>query len=490
MASKRRNMFYENKKQETTEIEEKLSWKTTNYRCPMRTEAEGAPRCLDSTWRAPFRLPFMTVILCLLRSFTSRSIYDVLLFRAALSSSRSLNSTLVDMQLDRSQVVRIVPDGFDPIGYMREIASDEELDDPFMVTDLTEIWRQWNAWKSICPNVHPYFQLKSNRSRPVLEVLAALGVGFTCSTKVEMEAALSVGVDPGSVMLGTTMKLVNHIGYAAQAGVRLMLADSTEEMEKIRRYHTDPKLILVVRGDKSGEASEEFRSLLEKADRLKMPVVGLSLQLGNETSTTVNLVTTAVNQAADWGHTIRTIVLTPTPHTLDVLRQAGELAESSAGRKLEVVVQDDRLLVEGATKSAAKVLALTRRSNDPLPKCFLNDGFYGTFNLARRRHCQRVLGPAKPLHKESPTGDGECWQVWGPTCDTVDLVGSGCRLPPIHPGHWIVFSEMGAYSTTNSCAFNGYHPPTQYYIIQDTPWRLLQSHLTLTAVHKSQAPMP
>jgi ornithine decarboxylase len=46
--------------------------------------------------------------------------------------------------------------------------------------------------------------------------------------------------------------------------------------------------------------------------------------------------------------------------------------------------------------------------------------------------------------------------VFGPTCDSFDMVVTGYPLPEMSVGDWLVFDDMGAYTTALASNFNGF----------------------------------
>jgi len=115
------------------------------------------------------------------------------------------------------------------------------------------------------------------------------------------------------------------------------------------------------------------------------------------------------------------------------------------------------LIAEGVSLVTQVIL----RKGDSL---FLNDGVYGSFDeltlpgwTAHYRHRVYSLDAknrALPLDgKEKP------FRVFGPTCDTLDVLPYPLTLPQnVAPGDFIVFEDMGAYSVAIRTAFNGFFP--------------------------------
>ena len=65
-------------------------------------------------------------------------------------------------------------------------------------------------------------------------------------------------------------------------------------------------------------------------------------------------------------------------------------------------------------------------------------------------------GRALPL-----PGEHSPFRVYGPTCDTLDVLPRPLMLSEsIGPGDYIVFEAIGAYSVAVRTNFNGFYPDT------------------------------
>jgi len=115
------------------------------------------------------------------------------------------------------------------------------------------------------------------------------------------------------------------------------------------------------------------------------------------------------------------------------------------------------LIAEGVSLVTRVIL----RRGDQL---FLNDGIYGSFDeLAlpawSAEYPRRVygFGPAGRLRERS--GELKPFKIFGPTCDTVDVLPRPMQLPhTIQQDDYIVFETMGAYSLALRTGFNGFYP--------------------------------
>jgi ornithine decarboxylase len=133
---------------------------------------------------------------------------------------------------------------------------------------------------------------------------------------------------------------------------------------------------------------------------------------------------------------------------------------------IQVMCEPGRALVaQGITLAAQLVM----RRGDRL---YLNDGIYGSFDEQRfasfdenyppRAYRLDAKGHAKPL-----IGDTRPFRVYGPTCDSADVLPRPQMLPDsIANGDFVLFDAMGAYTVSSRSPFNGYYPDS-WAIVED-----------------------
>ena len=54
--------------------------------------------------------------------------------------------------------------------------------------------------------------------------------------------------------------------------------------------------------------------------------------------------------------------------------------------------------------------------------------------------------------------------VWGPTCDSMDVITKDARLPELSIGDWLYYEEMGAYTVAAASRFNGFNLSPVFYV--------------------------
>jgi len=66
--------------------------------------------------------------------------------------------------------------------------------------------------------------------------------------------------------------------------------------------------------------------------------------------------------------------------------------------------------------------------------------------------------------------------LFGPTCDSIDVICKNIDLPELEIGDWLYFVNMGAYTIAAASSFNGFKPPNAHYIVCLEDSKALQVH--------------
>jgi ornithine decarboxylase len=105
-----------------------------------------------------------------------------------------------------------------------------------------------------------------------------------------------------------------------------------------------------------------------------------------------------------------------------------------------------------ATAGTAILQVVVRRHDS----VFLNDGVFGTLQELGHPKERR---PTRVIRKSgSPSSRLVPFKVYGPTCDSNDVLGAPFQLPEdVREGDWIEVGMMGAYSLSMRTRFNGFH---------------------------------
>ncbi|KAL1916814.1 uncharacterized protein VTP21DRAFT_5518 [Calcarisporiella thermophila] len=367
----------------------------------------------------------------------------------------------------------------------------------FFVADLGEVYRQDRRWKESLPRIEPFYAVKCNPDPMVLRLLAALGNGFDCASKGEIQQVLALGVDPSRIIYANPCKQPSYIRYAAKVGVRKMTFDNAEELHKIARYYPEAELVLRILTDDSkslcklglkfGAPLHTTQSLLETAKQLGLNVIGISFHVGsgcfdaNAFGDAVRRARGVFDQAEALGFAMTLLDVGggfPGANVtqgitfdlvVEVLRGA---VDELFPPHIRVIAEPGRFYVASAFVLATSVIARrTTGDEDVRHMYYINDGVYGSFNCTMFDH--QVVHPRvlqrdslfvydTPLEKELAQEASGC-SVWGPTCDSIDCVTPRGQLPLLEVGDWMCYDNMGAYTITAASTFNGFRKSRVVY---------------------------
>ncbi|KAK4147113.1 pyridoxal-dependent decarboxylase [Dichotomopilus funicola] len=361
-------------------------------------------------------------------------------------------------------------------------------EDTFFVADLGEVYRQHLRWKLNLPRVKPFYAVKCNPDQKLLELLSALGTGFDCASKAEIEQVLKLNVDPSRIIYAQPCKTNSYLRYVKNNGVRQMTFDNTDELRKIARLYPDAELFLRILTDDSsslcrlslkfGASLDSTDELLALANELGLNVVGVSFHVGSGASDpaaflkAVQDAHTVFQQAASHGFSLKTLDVGGgfcSDNTFEqmagVLRTAlDEYFPAHSG--INLIAEPGRYYASTAFTIACNVIA--RRSIEDIAATsymlYVNDGLYGNFSSIMFDHqhpVAKILRSGGHTVYDTPaadaTEDGIEYSIWGPTCDGIDRITESIRFPQLlDVGDWLYFEDMGAYTKCSATTFNGF----------------------------------
>ncbi|KAF2481019.1 pyridoxal-dependent decarboxylase [Neohortaea acidophila] len=357
-------------------------------------------------------------------------------------------------------------------------------EDAFFVADLGEVYRQHVRWTKHLKRVTPHFAVKCNPDPMVIRLLAALGTGFDCASKAEIEQVLSLGVHPSRIIYAQPCKTTSYLRYTAKQNVTQMTFDNSDELYKIKqifphaelylRIFTDDSASMCRLSQKFGARMENTKQLLTLAKTLGLNVAGVAFHVGSGASDpeaflrAVRDARAVFDQAAELGFNL---------HTLDVgggfCSETFEDMAAVLGRALDdyfpphirIIAEPGRYYTSSAFTIACNVIA-RRTVEDPEAgsksyMLYLNDGVYGNFSSIMFDHQHPV--PQVLSTKRKPDGYKYCtdlaieYSIWGPTCDGIDCIApKWTSAETLDIGDWLYFEDMGAYTKCSATRFNGF----------------------------------
>ncbi|XP_047497390.1 ornithine decarboxylase-like [Penaeus chinensis] len=385
---------------------------------------------------------------------------------------------------------------------IRDLTKETGREDPFYVLDIGDIVQKIKIWRLKMPRVKPFYAVKCNDNQTVLELLAALGTGFDCASKVEIKKILDLGVDRSRIIYAHPCKPASHLRYAAKEDVSLMTFDNQTELHKVKAYYPNAQLVLRIRCDaedsqcplgiKFGVLPEDAGALLATARELDLNIVGVSFHVGSgcrEPSVFQRAITAArqiFDEAEELGFKLNLLDIGGGfPGTRNsTLDEIAEYVNNSLdehfpeGCGVKVIAEPGRYVVASAFTLATYVMAKREVCDDNgtllSTMYYINDGVYGSFNCTLYDH-QEVY--PMMLEDKGPEESYTPCSIWGPTCDGLDQVVSEAKLPQLACGDWLVWPEMGAYTLAAAGGFNGFPLPSVHVVVPHHTWLYLEEFM-------------
>ncbi|KAI3888434.1 hypothetical protein MKW92_009556 [Papaver armeniacum] len=360
----------------------------------------------------------------------------------------------------------------------------QEVKDPFYVLDSVQIVNLMEKWNHSLPTIKPFYAVKCNPEPSLLCTLASLGANFDCASKIEIETVLALGVSPDRIVFANPCKSESDIIYAATVGVNLATFDSTDEVEKLLEFHPKCGLLMRIKppedagalwplGDKYGALPEEFLSLLEAANAANLIVHGVAFHVGSG-ATHARAYRAAIAEAKTVFNTAAKLGMGKM-HILDIGGgfTAGSQFEDAAitikdalrtyfpdDQDLMLISEPGRFFAETAFTLVTNIIG--KRVRGELREYYISDGIYGSMNILLYDHHTPLT--AKPLAYTSNPDNPNCAgvktyasTVFGPTCDALDTVLRNYQLPDLKVNDWLVWPDMGAYTSSTGTSFNGFN---------------------------------
>lgn len=368
-------------------------------------------------------------------------------------------------------------------------------EDAFMVVDLGVVKKAaWN-WNNQLPRVKAHYAVKCNPDIEIMSLIRDMGTGFDCASIAEIDMCLKMGVDPNEIIFANPCKMPSHIKCARDRGVHLMTFDNIAELDKIQRCNPEAQMVLRILtddsqsvcrfGSKFGAPQHHVPALLRRAKELDVSVVGVSFHVGSgclsassfveavelayetfQTATAMGFELTLLDIGGGFpgfdgfGPSFEDIA-TALREVLDELfpKDSGVRIIAEPGRYFTAASHTLATCVFARRDVVLKDTPLIGETHDVQHLYYISDGVYGSFNCLLYDHASvlpRMLYPRE--------GPAFLANVFGPTCDSLDLVSKGALLPKLEIGDWLYFENMGSYTVAAGSEFNGFKKPGIHYI--------------------------
>lgn len=343
------------------------------------------------------------------------------------------------------------------------------------IYDKTNVYNQLDKWSQNIPWIKPFYAVKSNPSQHLIKDIVShpYKVGLDVASLAEIELAQQNTSTCNTIY--TNPHTMNHaVDKYKTMPMNIKVIDSIGELKKMSHMNPLPKILIRInggntRGDtnfdtKFGANHEETIQILAYAKKNQLPICGVSFHIGSGgTYNRREAYMNAYQTAAPYLETLAVPMpilnfgggMLPNTDLKDVLGWTSRLP-------YQLIAEPGRYISGPSHHLLTQVIAVTRRG------IYLDNGVYHELNCYTRDHwhfpeltmCADInpsIGNTCSYQSFHSTVVDATYttKIFGPTCDSDDMIPD-CRMPNhIEEGDWILLPNMGAYTTAGMVEFNG-----------------------------------
>ena len=396
----------------------------------------------------------------------------------------------LDNSLLQKYDVKLYGSDKDTYNIINDFLEDNQSERAFYIINLGSLFDSYTNWIKLLPNVHPYYAVKCNPNPVILDALASLGCNFDCASENEMKMVIEITKDPSRIIFANPCKMSSQIRYARANDVDLMTFDCEEELYKIKLYHPYAKLVLRLAVDDSksrckfnkkfGCKLSQVEELLNIVKTLKLDVIGFSFHVGSGCSSADTFYDAiyecrkACDIAERVGIGISVIDIgggfpgvDKDIKFEDIAKRINDGITEFFVEKacIQFIAEPGRYFAESSHTLVLNVIGkkniIDEETGEKIIVYYLNDGIYGSFGCIYFDHNNPVVLPFNERNNELHKS-----RLFGPTCDSIDLISNDIMLPELAVGEWVYVENFGAYTVASSSNFNGFKTNVFKYIFR------------------------
>lgn len=355
----------------------------------------------------------------------------------------------------------------------------ETFNTPFLLYDLDKVIDNYQRLKEIIKPDYIYYAMKACKLKPILKSLQEVGSGFEVNTIQEFDTALSVGAPVEKLINSAPVKITDHISYMYKKGLTRFAFDSLDEVDKIQacapgsdvclRIHTENTGSGQALNTKAGAFFEDAPKILNYALLAGLNPFGLTFTVGSQCENVKNWkegITKCAKLFNDFP-TLTTLDLGggfPISYENDALKidKISQEIEISLIRNFKnkptIFIEPGRYITGNAAITVSSVIGVKEAAY--LNWIFMDVSVFGGFLELFEFDDTALRYPVFSAKR----GKKYNYNIGGPTCDGCDIIRRNIRLPKIRRGDRLYFLNTGAYTLEYASSFNGFSPPSVYYI--------------------------
>ena len=357
-----------------------------------------------------------------------------------------------------------------------------------LIIEKSKIIIQYKNWNNAFRGkVKPYYAVKCNPLFQIINELNSLNSGFDCASWEEIKNVQNINPN-APIIYANPVKPIDDLYFAYKSGVRLVTVDCIEEMDK---FHNLPGIEIIIRlsvndnfskckfNSKFGASFEEMKKIVKKAKLQQNKISGFSFHVGSSCSSIIPYQDAILQCKSAFdvckSHGFNDVKILDIgggflPHDDEVsIYELGRVilqtieTNFDQNHNLKIIGEPGRFLVGNAATLITNVIGKKESivDNHPLTKYYIDNGVYGLLNCQIYDYNYPKFTIQTKDNNNSLTSSST---IFGPTCDSLDIIRDSIQLPQLQLGDKIIFHDMGAYTNAASTYFNGLNSYKLLYI--------------------------
>ncbi|MEP6910058.1 MAG: diaminopimelate decarboxylase [Actinomycetota bacterium] len=384
-----------------------------------------------------------------------------------------------------------------------------EFGTPLVVYDEQTLVESARAYLAAAPDAFVVYGVKAFPNVAILRLFTELGLGADVSTLGELEFALRAGVPGERLVVHGNNKSDEELLAAAQAGARLVVLDSLDEVERAAaagvsrvlvrvtpgvEADTHPSIRTAHEGSKFGLPPEDAIDVIRRAEAAGLDVEGIHVHIGSQLMdsgaalTTVEWVASFAARCRDeagWtpslvdlggGLGIQYVVGEAPPTIPDFVGElTARLARSWAEHELPVaqlVLEPGRSLVGRAGLTIYEV-GTVKQVGDETTYVAVDGGM--SDNPRPQLYGASYTGLLANRADEEPSGT---YVVCGKHCESGDIMIRDLPLPSPRRGDLLAVPATGGYALSMASNYNVVPRPAAV-LVSDGKAQLIRKRETI-----------
>jgi ornithine decarboxylase len=407
------------------------------------------------------------------------------------------------------------------------IATDyAKMNEHFFIINLGVVESQYNRWVKNMPYITPHYAIKSNPDPQIIARLNELGCHFDVASKKEIQIVMDCGVSPDKIIYANPCKSNDHIQYANNTNVNLLVVDCLSEIDKIYKFHPTANIVVRIKVDDSfsvckfntkyGINIEDTEDLFINAFHYGLNVVGVSFHVGsscknkNVFATAIENCKRVIDIGREYGFEMNIVDIgggfpgnaNDQDNSGDNIDEFAKVINASIEsnfngdeyKNIKFIAEPGRYFSSASHTLFSSVIGrkmnIDSYTGELTMVYYINDGVYGVFSGIMFDYAKYNFDVLKKDTKgggfamgyNTPTTQLFNTIIFGPSCDSLDMVCKDVKMQMMELGDYVVVRNIGDYSVASAVEFNGFPLPVKIYLKGNTQFPLLPPGVSVSNI--------